>query len=94
MPPETVPHFPEQPQKAIVYNWNYKTSHTAMSEEKIYKAFVERGVTDDATVALKRRNTLEFYERIKLFAKPCNKESVEVMPVPDSDYASRDLLNN
>ena len=85
--------FKKGKKKAIAFNWNYKLK-PAISEEKIYKAFTGRCDTDDATVALKFWNTLRFYERIKQFAEPCNKEKVKVMPAPDSDYASRDLLND
>ncbi len=77
----------------IAFNWNYKFK-PAISEEKIYKAFTGRCDTDDAAVALKFWNTLRFYERIKPFAGPCDMERVKAMQVPDSDYASRDLLNN
>lgn len=85
--------FKKGKKKAIVCNWNYRLK-PAISGEKICKAFTERCNTDDATIALKFWNTLRFYERIKQFAEPCDMESVNAMPVPDSDYASRDLLNN
>lgn len=85
--------FKKGKKKAIAYNWNYKP-YLAMSEEKIRKAFMGRSDLNDATVALKCGNTLEFYERIKPFAESCDLKLVKAMQVPDSDYASKDLLNN
>ena len=85
--------FKRNAKKAIAFNWNYKPE-TALSEEKIRKAFEGRHGVEDETVKKKLNETIRFYKYTQHVAELCNFGLKGKLPIPDPTYIFTDLQNN
>ena len=80
-------------QPAIAFNWNYR-SGLDLSEDEIRKGFLDPSGNIDVKVAVKLRETVDFYRYTNPFAGPCDMKIVEALQVPASDYVLMDVNDN